>query len=280
TGQFRPENALLANSPVAIDRGTLGPSIDQYWRSSDPAYFAAGNLLRGIETAGQCWREGRAAARADRHPGAGARRAEIHLSATRRAGRCARRQSALQGARRKSRIRNLDRPRRGQDCLVAPHQRPARAPHRLAGRRLCAARRPPDHRRPGGSMSAVIAVDQGTTGSGVHVLHADGTFQSGATIDHKQFYPQSSWVEHDAEELVTNVAALIAAAKKEHGAALKGIGIANQGETIVAWDARTKRPIHRAIVWQDARTHQRIEELKAAGHEATTLARAGLPLDP
>src|SRR5581483_1624024 len=64
TGQFRPENALLANSPVAIDRGTLGPSIDQYWRSSDPAYFAAGNLLRGIETAGQCWREGRAAARA------------------------------------------------------------------------------------------------------------------------------------------------------------------------------------------------------------------------
>lgn len=64
TGQFRPENALLANSPVAIDRGTLGPAIDQYWRCSDPTYFAAGNLLRGIETAGQCWREGRAAARA------------------------------------------------------------------------------------------------------------------------------------------------------------------------------------------------------------------------
>ncbi|HVZ01415.1 MAG TPA: FAD-dependent oxidoreductase [Dongiaceae bacterium] len=64
TGQFRPENALLADSPVAIDHGTLGPAIDQYWRCSDPAYFAAGNLLRGIETAGQCWREGRAAARA------------------------------------------------------------------------------------------------------------------------------------------------------------------------------------------------------------------------
>jgi thioredoxin reductase len=64
TGQFRPENALLANSPIAIDRGTLGPAIDQYWRCSDPAFFAAGNLLRGVETAGQCWREGRAAARA------------------------------------------------------------------------------------------------------------------------------------------------------------------------------------------------------------------------
>jgi thioredoxin reductase len=64
TGKFRPENALLANSPVAIDGGTLGPAIDQYWRCTDPAFFAAGNLLRGIETAGQCWREGRAAARA------------------------------------------------------------------------------------------------------------------------------------------------------------------------------------------------------------------------
>jgi thioredoxin reductase len=63
TGQFRPENALLAESPIEIDRGTLGPGIDQYWRCSDPAFFAAGNLLRGIETAGQCWREGRAAAR-------------------------------------------------------------------------------------------------------------------------------------------------------------------------------------------------------------------------
>ena len=129
-------------------------------------------------------------------------------------------------------------------------------------------------------MSAVIAVDQGTTGSGVHVLQSDGAFTSGAAIDHKQFYPQPGWVEHDAEELVTNVATLIAAAKKEHGAALKGIGIANQGETVIAWDARTKRPIHHAIVWQDARTHARVEELKSAGYEQTTLTNAGLPLDP
>jgi glycerol kinase len=129
-------------------------------------------------------------------------------------------------------------------------------------------------------MNAVIAVDQGTTGSGVHVLQADGAFHSGATIDHRQFYPQPGWVEHDAEELVGNVAKLVAAAKQEHGGSLKGIGIANQGETIVAWDAKTKRPIHRAIVWQDARTNARIEELKAGGLEETTLARAGLPLDP
>jgi glycerol kinase len=125
-------------------------------------------------------------------------------------------------------------------------------------------------------MSAVIAIDQGTTGSGVHVLQSDGTFRSGETIDHKQFYPQSGWVEHDPEELVGNVAKLIA--QNKGGA--QGIGIANQGETVVAWDAKTKRPIYNAIVWQDARTHGEIEKLKTDGHEETTLARAGLPLDP
>jgi thioredoxin reductase len=63
TGKFRPENALLTGSHLSIDPGTKGPAIDQFWRCSDPAFFAAGNLLRGIETAGQCWREGQAAAR-------------------------------------------------------------------------------------------------------------------------------------------------------------------------------------------------------------------------
>jgi thioredoxin reductase len=63
TGKFRPENALLVGSHLAVDRGSKGPAIDQFWRCSDPTFFAAGNLLRGIETAGQCWREGCAAGR-------------------------------------------------------------------------------------------------------------------------------------------------------------------------------------------------------------------------
>lgn len=62
TGRFRPETALLAPSDLTIDTGTKGPRIDQAMRCSDPSYFAAGNLLRGIETAGQCYREGAAAA--------------------------------------------------------------------------------------------------------------------------------------------------------------------------------------------------------------------------
>lgn len=62
TGCFRPEAALIAPSHIEIDPGTRGPAIDAYFRCSDHDYFAAGNVLRGIETAGQCWREGKAVA--------------------------------------------------------------------------------------------------------------------------------------------------------------------------------------------------------------------------
>lgn len=64
TGQFRPETGLLTQSHLEIDPGTRGPMIDQRYQCNDPSYFAAGNLLRGIETAGQCYREGKSAARA------------------------------------------------------------------------------------------------------------------------------------------------------------------------------------------------------------------------
>ncbi|MEY8880926.1 NAD(P)/FAD-dependent oxidoreductase [Donghicola sp. XS_ASV15] len=59
TGAFRPENALLRASAIDVDPRTRGPVVDQYGRCSDPAYFAAGNLLRPVETAPWCWNEGR-----------------------------------------------------------------------------------------------------------------------------------------------------------------------------------------------------------------------------
>ena len=63
TGQFLPEASLLRDSHLAVDSMSGGPCVDQFFRLSDPAYFAAGNLLRPVETAGWCWAEGRAAAR-------------------------------------------------------------------------------------------------------------------------------------------------------------------------------------------------------------------------
>lgn len=120
-----------------------------------------------------------------------------------------------------------------------------------------------------------IAVDQGTTGTKSFTLDQDGTFHHAAGFEHRQIYPQAGWVEHDPEELLAHVRAAISAA----GTA-SCIGIDNQGETVVAWDAKTGRPIHNAIVWQDCRTSAVTAKLKADGAEEMTLRTAGLPLDP
>lgn len=121
----------------------------------------------------------------------------------------------------------------------------------------------------------VIAVDQGTTATRSFTLDADGRFAAVASFTHRQIYPQAGWVEHDPEELLAHVRDAIAAA----GPA-SAIGIDNQGETVIAWDAATGRPIHNAIVWQDDRTRDVTERMKADGAEALTLRVAGLPLDP
>jgi len=120
-----------------------------------------------------------------------------------------------------------------------------------------------------------LAIDQGTTGTKAHRLRADGAFETLAGFEHRQIYPQQGWVEHDPEELARHVEAAL-----EKGKGAASIGIANQGETVIAWDATTKRPIYNAIVWQDARTADVTERLKADGAEELTLKVAGLPLDP
>lgn len=89
SGGFRPDAMLLGGSHLAVDAGSGGPVIDRWGRLSDPAYFAAGNLLRGVETAGWCWSEGRRAAQSilaaldGRLPEPGGARLEIAHSALR-----------------------------------------------------------------------------------------------------------------------------------------------------------------------------------------------------
>jgi glycerol kinase len=120
-----------------------------------------------------------------------------------------------------------------------------------------------------------LAIDQGTTGTKGFTLEADGTFTKIANHEHKQIYPQPGWVEHDAEELLSNVAKVLKKAGK-----VDAIGLANQGETLVAWDKETGKPVYNAIVWQDDRTKTMTEALKAQGAESLTKTKAGLPLDP
>jgi glycerol kinase len=124
-------------------------------------------------------------------------------------------------------------------------------------------------------MKRILAIDQGTTATKTYTLDSDGHFAFCRSVEHRQIYPQPGWVEHDPATLLSNVQKSIEAASD-----IEAIGIGNQGETVIAWDGAGGLPVYNAIVWQDQRTTEFTEALKAQGAEDLTLERAGLPLDP
>ncbi len=121
---------------------------------------------------------------------------------------------------------------------------------------------------------SVAAIDQGTTSTRVLVAEPGGGAAIRHAVRHAQFHPKPGWVEHDPEELLANIRACLEAAGP-----IAALGLANQGESCLAWDAKTLQPLSPVIVWQDNRTTPELLRLKAQGAEAETLARAGLPLD-
>ena len=120
----------------------------------------------------------------------------------------------------------------------------------------------------------IAAIDQGTTSTRILVVEPDGARRVAHSVEHRQIYPKPGWVEHDPEELIRNIRACLGAAGP-----LDALGIDNQGESCLAWDAETKQALSPVLVWQDERTATTIAQLKSDGAEETTLARAGLPLD-
>jgi glycerol kinase len=129
----------------------------------------------------------------------------------------------------------------------------------------------------------ILAIDQGTTGTTCLVFDAEGRIAGRAYSEFEQHFPQPGWVEHDAGEIwatTRRVAIQAIADAGIQGAELDAIGIANQRETVVAWDPANGEPVHRALVWQDRRTAARCDELRAEGREALVRARTGLTLDP
>ncbi|MDP8944114.1 MAG: glycerol kinase GlpK [Actinomycetota bacterium] len=129
----------------------------------------------------------------------------------------------------------------------------------------------------------ILAIDQGTTGTTCIVFGEDGRPSGRAYREFGQHFPRPGWVEHDPEELweVTREVAMeaLAAAGLDRGDGLRGIGIANQRETALAWDRTSGEPLHRALVWQDRRTATRCEELREEGREELFRQRTGLVLD-
>lgn len=128
---------------------------------------------------------------------------------------------------------------------------------------------------------AVLAIDQGTTGTTVMVLDGRGRILGRAYGEIRQYYPRPGWVEHDPEEIYRSVVRL---SRKAIGAARVGAGgvsaagITNQRETFVVWERRTGRPVHRAIVWQCRRSAEICAALMP--REAEVSRHTGLLIDP
>jgi glycerol kinase len=125
------------------------------------------------------------------------------------------------------------------------------------------------------------AIDQGTTSSRFIVCNRRGDTVAMAQREHRQIFPQPGWVEHDPEEILFTVRAVIEEALRGASlttADLAAVGITNQRETTVLWDRRTGRPVHNALVWQDTRVEPMVAEFARDGGQDRFRERTGLPL--
>ena len=128
----------------------------------------------------------------------------------------------------------------------------------------------------------ILALDQGTTSSRAIVFDKKGTIRSVAQKEFTQIFPQPGWVEHDAVEIWSTQAGVAAEAIASKGLEMEdiaAIGITNQRETVVVWDKNTGKPVYNAIVWQDKRTSEYCDELKAAGKAEMITKKTGLVVD-
>lgn len=128
----------------------------------------------------------------------------------------------------------------------------------------------------------ILALDQGTSSSRAIVFDHDGNIRSTAQQEFTQHFPKPGWVEHDPMEIWASEAAVIAEAISKigiNGLDIAAIGITNQRETTIVWDAETGAPVYNAIVWQDRRTSEFCDSLKAKGLVDKIREKTGLIID-
>jgi glycerol kinase len=126
----------------------------------------------------------------------------------------------------------------------------------------------------------ILALDQGTSSSRAIVFDHEGNIRSTAQMEFTQYFPTPGWVEHDPMEIWSSEAAVIAEAITKIGIGGKeiaAIGITNQRETTIVWDAETGVPVYNAIVWQDRRTSEYCDSLR--DHTDFIRSKTGLIID-
>lgn len=128
----------------------------------------------------------------------------------------------------------------------------------------------------------ILALDQGTSSSRAIVFNHEGRIMASAQKEFPQHFPQPGWVEHDPKDIWSSEASVVAEAITAmgiNGLNIAGIGITNQRETTIVWDAETGEPVYNAIVWQDRRTSAYCDSLKAQNLTAYIREKTGLIID-
>lgn len=128
----------------------------------------------------------------------------------------------------------------------------------------------------------ILALDQGTTSSRAILFDQEGQILSIAQKEFTQIFPAPGWVEHDPMEIWSTQIGVASEVISKHGVDqfdIAAIGITNQRETTVVWNKVTGMPIYNAIVWQDRRTADFCDQLKAAGKQAFIQEKTGLIID-
>ncbi|MBO4465095.1 MAG: glycerol kinase GlpK [Bacteroidales bacterium] len=132
-------------------------------------------------------------------------------------------------------------------------------------------------------MKYVLAIDQGTTSSRTILFDHEGNIRSVAQKEFTQIFPKPGWVEHNPQEIWASQATTMTEALTNvnaKGSDIVAVGITNQRETTIVWDAETGEPVYNAIVWQDRRTADYCDELRARGLTDKIRSKTGLILDP
>ncbi|MFA6593246.1 MAG: glycerol kinase, partial [Bacteroidales bacterium] len=128
----------------------------------------------------------------------------------------------------------------------------------------------------------ILALDQGTSSSRAIVFDHEGVIRSVAQKEFPQHFPKPGWVEHDPKDIWSSEASVIAEAIARmdiNGKNIAGIGITNQRETTIVWDAESGEPVYNAIVWQDRRTSDYCDKVRGEGMTEIIRAKTGLIVD-
>ena len=124
----------------------------------------------------------------------------------------------------------------------------------------------------------IIAIDQSTSSTKALLFDEQCRIVARTNVDHKQYYPQTGWVEHDAEEIYQNMVEAIRQLPQED--ATYSLAITNQRETAVVWNKLTGKPIAKAVVWQDTRGAELCRQLRDTGKTQMVMDKSGLLIDP